>query len=304
MSRFTTQLRFMLETQNHMEHTGNASDIDDVIENTREWLFNFTYPVSELTESEKVHLEKHIMLHYYTREIGFETFGLFKAKLQSKLWDIMPLYNKLYALEHKNLDFFNDVDYSKKFDGTVEQDGTTNERNGKVEHTNSGKENTITTGSIKDQNGGQVVDTNVTSNGYTDTNSGDDRTIFSDTPQSEIDIDNDNAYVTNVTKNQKGTSLERVYDDLTQENTREDTSNSERTFNNYKVENENNKKLTDLFTSLIDTIDKTDTTHNIERVFGNMGNNLDKFIKYRDNVMNLELRIINELDELFMQLWY
>lgn len=304
MSRFTTQLRFMLETQNQMEHTGNASDIDEVIDNTREWLFNFTYPSSELTDSEKAHLEKHIMLHYYTREIGFETFGLFKAKLQSKLWDIMPLYNKLYALEHKNLDFFNDVDYSKQFDGTVEQDGTTNERNGKIEHTNSGKENTTTTGSIKDQNGGQVVDTNVTSNGYTDTNSGDDRTIFSDTPQSEVDIDNDNAYVTNVTKNQKGTSLERVYDDLTQENTREDTSNSERTFNNYKVENENNKKLTDLFTSLIDTIDKTDTTHNIERVFGNMGNNLDKFIKYRDNVMNLELRIINDLDELFMQLWY
>lgn len=303
MSKYTTELRFMLETQNSMVESGKASDVNTVIANTRSWLFDFNYPSTELSNAEKEHLEKHIMLHFYTREIGFETFGLFKVKLQSKLWDIMPTYEKLYGLEHRNLEFFNDVDYSKKFDGTVEQDGTTNERNGQVEHTNSGKENTITTGSIKDQNGGQVVDTNVTSNGYTDENSGDDRTLFSDTPQNEIDIDTGNAYVTNVTKNEKGTSTERTYNDLTQENTREDTSNSERTFNNYKVENENNKKLTDVFTALIDTIDKTDTTHNIERIFGNMGNNIDKFIKYRDNVMNLELRIINELDELFMQLW-
>ena len=304
MSRFTTELRFMLETQNDLQHTANASDVMTVINNTRGWLFDFDYPSTELTEAEKEHLEKNFMLQYYTREIGFETFGLFKNKLQAKLWLIMPYYNKLYALEHKNLDFFDDVDYTKKFDGTVEQDGTTNERNGKVEHTNSGKENTITTGSIKDQNGGQVVDTNVTSNGYTDENSGDDRTIFSDTPQSEIDIDDNNAYVTQVTKNQKGTSIERTYNDLTTENTREDTSNSERTFNNYKVENENNKKLTDLFTALVDTIDKTDTTHNLERVFGNMGNNIDKFIKYRDNVMNLEQRIINDCSDLFMGLWY
>lgn len=304
MSRFTTELRFMLETQNGMEHTGNASDVMTVINNTREWLFNFDYPSDELTTAEKEHLEKNFMLQYYTREIGFETFGLFKTKLQAKLWEIMPLYNKLYALEHKNLDFFNDVDYSKKFDGTLEQDGTTNARNGTIEHTNSGKENTISTGSFRDTNGGQVVDTNITSNSYTDENSGSDYNLYSNTPQSEVTIEDESAYITELTKNKKGTSVERTYNDLTVENTKTDTSYTERTFNNYKVENENNKKLTDLFTALTDTIDKTDTTHNLERVFGNMGNNLDKFIKYRDNVMNLEQRIINDCNDLFMQLWY
>ena len=304
MSRFTTELRFMLETQNGNEETGSASDVMEVINNTREWLFNFDYPSSELTEAEKEHLEKNFMLQYYTREIGFETFGLFKVKLQAKLWEIMPIYNKLYALEHKNLDFFDDVNYTKKLDGTFEQDGTTNERNGKVEHTNSGKENTTSQGSFRDTNGGQVVDTNVTSNGYTDTNSGSDYNLYSNTPQSEVTIEDDHAYITEVTKNKKGTSIEREYDDLTVENTRQDTSYTERTFNNYKVENENNKKLTDLFTALVDTIDKTDTTHNVEKIFGNMGNNLDKFIKYRDNVMNLEQRIINDCNDLFMQLWY
>lgn len=304
MSRFTTELRFMLETQNGNDHTGSASDVMTVINNTRSWLFNFNYPCEELTELEKEHLEKNFMLQYYTREIGFETFGLFKTKLQAKLWEIMPLYNKLYALEHKNLDFFSDVDYTKKFDGTVEQDGTTNERNGTIEHANSGKETTTTTGSYKDTNSGDVTDTNITSNGYTDENSGSDLNLYSNTPQSEIDIADTNAYITELTKNKKGTSVERTYDDLTVENTHTDESSTERTFDDYQIENENNKKLVDTFTRLLDTIDKTDTTHNIERVFGNMGNNLDKFIKYRDNIMNLEQRIVNDCSDLFMQLWY
>ena len=304
MSRFTTELRFMLETQNGNDSTGSASDVMTVINNTRGWLFNFNYPCEELTELEKEHLEKNFMLQYYTREIGFETFGLFKTKLQAKLWEIMPLYNKLYALEHKNLDFFSDVDYTKKFDGTVEQDGTTNERNGTIEHSNSGKETTTTSGSYKDTNSGDVVDTNITSNGYTDENSGSDLNLYSNTPQSEVDISDESAYITELTKNKKGTSVERTYDDLTVENTHTDESSTERTFDDYQIENENNKKLVDTFTRLLDTIDKTDTTHNTERVFGNMGNNLDKFIKYRDNVMNLEQRIINDCSELFMQLWY
>lgn len=322
MSRFTTELRFMLETQNGNTEAGAADDVMTVINSTRSWLFNFSYPCDELTEAEKEHLEKNFMLQYYTREIGFETFGLFKNKLQAKLWEIMPKYNKLYALEHENLDFFSDVDYTKT------RTGETNKRTGNVTHANSGSENTATTGSITDQAAGKLTDiktgsvveqnggqnVNTTNGKYKDTNSGNDVSIFSDTPQSEVNLSADSSsYMTNATKDIKGTATEREYTNLTvtdadtrsktqtfnnYKDEQEDTRSNTRTFNNYTATNTNNKTLTDTFNNLLDAVNLT------ERTFGNMGDNLDKFIKYRDNVMNLEQMIINDCSDLFMQLWY
>lgn len=322
----------MLETQNQMTQTANQSDVNTVIDNTYNWLFDFNYPCSELTDSEKRSLEKHFCMHFYTREIGFETFGLFKLKLQSKLLDIMPKFNKLYALEHMNLDFFADVDYYKKFDGTLEQDGTTNKRTGNVEHKNSGKDTTTTSGSYADQNSGTNTDvrtgkvknttggtdTKTTTGSYTDANTGSDKKILSDTPQSSIDIDTENAYVTSVEKDIAGTSTTRTFNQYAENsqagqynetefqnetNTNTDLRKTTRTFDDYKIENENNKSLKDIYNDLLDIIDKTDTTHNLERVYGNMGNNLDKLIKYRDNILNLEMMIIEECNDLFMLLW-
>lgn len=154
MSTFTTELRYMLETYNGNSENASASAVNQIIENTRTDLFDFDYPHAELTTSEKEHLEKHFMLHYYTREIGFETFGLFKLKLQSKLWDIMPKYEKLYALEHENLDFFSDVDYTRKLDSQTDSDGIASKMSGSIEHSNSGSQTNITTGGYKDQNAG------------------------------------------------------------------------------------------------------------------------------------------------------
>ena len=49
-------------------------------------------------------------MHYYTREIGFETVGLWKLKLQTKLNEIMPYYNKLYETELLKYNPLYDVD--------------------------------------------------------------------------------------------------------------------------------------------------------------------------------------------------
>ena len=320
MSRYTTQLRFMLESQNGNTEAGLSSEVMDVINNTRTWLFNFDYPCSELTEAEKIHLEKNFMLQNYTKEIGFETFGLFKMRLQAKLWEIMPKYNKLYAVEHENLDFFSDVDWYK------DTEGQTNKRTGSVEHQNSGKDSTITTGGYSDTNAGNITDvrtgkektttggtdTKTTTGSISDAGSGADKKVLSDTPRSEIDIDTQNAYVTSVEKDIKGSTNTRTYNQLTEAdqggrfteleyqnttNTSTDTRSTTRAYNQLKNENENNKKLVDTFNNLLDAVDLT------EHTYGNMGNNLDKMIKYRDNVWNLEQMIINECRDLFMLLY-
>lgn len=332
MSRYTTELRFMLETQAGLEGAGAASDVNTVINSTRTWLFDFDYPSTVLTEDEKAHLEKNFMLQYYTREIGFETFGLFKQKLQAKLWLIMPKYEKLYALEHRDLDYFNDVDYSKRLDGTLEQDGTVNKRSGNVEHANSGTQTNTTTGGYTDANSGTLTDvstgkvkettggtdTKTTTGGYTDTKGGNDTVIFSDTPQSTVDIPLTNGYATTVTKTVNGGTLGRSFSNYqeanqagqyketeyqNQQNQSTDLRQTQRTYNSLQTQDTNLKKLTDTFNNLLDEIDKTDTKHDLERVWGNMGGNIDKLIKYRDNVLNLERMIIEECSDLFMLLW-
>lgn len=321
MSRFTTELRFMLESQYGLEHTGLASDVNSVIESTRTWLFDFPYPCENMTEAEKAHFEKNFILQNYTREIGFETFGLFKHKLQAKLWLIMPKFDKLYALEHENLDFFSDVDYYKR------TAGDSNKRTGNVVHQNSGKDTTITTGGYSDTNSGALTDvktgkvkettggsdTKTTNGKYKDTSSGNDMVLSSDTPQNEVDITASAAYISQAQKNIKGSSVEREYTNLTEQmaagqyretefqneqNVSTDTRSSTRAYSNLKNENENNKSLTDTFNNLLDQMDLT------EHTYGNMGDNLDKFIKYRDNILNLERMIIEECNDLFMLLYY
>lgn len=158
MSTFTTELRYMLESYAGYTENQPASKVNDVIDESRSSLFDFDYPHSNLTTSEKEHLEKHIMLHYYFKEIGFETFGLFKTKLQSKLWDIMPKYDKLYATEHLDLDFFNDVDYTRKLDSQIDRDGT-DTKTGSIRDLNDGYDETVTSGKIISQNSGSITDT-------------------------------------------------------------------------------------------------------------------------------------------------
>lgn len=83
MSAYTTQLRWIIE-----------SGITDIGLND--------YPIFD--ESYRAGLNKKIIEHYYFREIGLETFGLFKRFLSRKMNEIMPYYNQLYESEQIQYD--------------------------------------------------------------------------------------------------------------------------------------------------------------------------------------------------------
>lgn len=55
---------------------------------------NDKYPIWK--EEYRPVLEKKIIEHYYDRQIGFETFGKFKRKLNTKMREIMPRYVKIW----------------------------------------------------------------------------------------------------------------------------------------------------------------------------------------------------------------
>ena len=82
-------------------YTGSSIRIDDKLEDTRSFIFDFNYPV--LDDATKKRIEIAILKHYYYREIAFETIGQFKIKLNDRLNLIMGRYNSLYQKQDLTL---------------------------------------------------------------------------------------------------------------------------------------------------------------------------------------------------------
>lgn len=161
MSKYTTEVRFICENYAGYDESVGYNDVEHVIDSARSKIFDFTYPI--FNNSYKKTLETKILKHYYTREIGFETVGLWKLKLNMKMNEIMPFYNKLYESELLEFDPFNDVHK------TVTHQGT--------------------------DSGTSSVDSEVVAE--TDA---EDWNLFSDTPQGGVTGVDDETYLTNATK--------------------------------------------------------------------------------------------------------
>ena len=82
-------------------YDGSSMSVDDKLEDTRSFIFDFNYPV--LDEATKKRIEVAILKHYYYREIAFETIGEFKIKLNDRLNLIMGRYNSLYQKQDLSL---------------------------------------------------------------------------------------------------------------------------------------------------------------------------------------------------------
>lgn len=97
MSKYTTEVRFICETASGLSESKGYTDVDTIITNAIPKIFTFTFPIFD--ENYRTVLEKKILKHFYTREICEETVGLWKLRLDAKLNEIMPYYNKLYESE-------------------------------------------------------------------------------------------------------------------------------------------------------------------------------------------------------------
>ena len=114
MSNFTTEVRWICETAYQKDHPGEHGSITDTISAGRGAIFDFNYPIFD--ETYRSVLETKILKHYYTREIGEETVGLWKLRLDARMNEIMPFYNKLYNSELLQFNPLYDVDYERTYD--------------------------------------------------------------------------------------------------------------------------------------------------------------------------------------------
>lgn len=145
MSRYTTELRFICESL-HKNESGGYHDIESVVSAAAPKIFSFPFPYWK--DSDRTRFEKMILKAFYTREICEETYGLWKLRLENKLNQIMPYYNKLY--ESTELEFDPLTDYNEERNYTRDTD-TSNNTSQHVDGTTS-SESTI-------QNLGKNLDT-------------------------------------------------------------------------------------------------------------------------------------------------
>ena len=139
MSKYTTEVRNIVETYAGYDERADYPDVDSCIDIAIPKIFDVDNIPVYVPEHKPLLFHK-ILLHYYQREIGFETAGLWKLKLNTKLKEIMPYYNQLYASElleydplqnvnnwHEHQGVYEDtskVDNKKKYDNTTDTANT------------------------------------------------------------------------------------------------------------------------------------------------------------------------------------
>lgn len=167
MSKYTTEVRFICETMAGLDDSKGFNDIDSILTIACPKVFNFDFPIFD--ESYRLPLEKLILRHYYTREICEESVGLWKLRLQNRLCEIMPYFNKMYESTLLEFNPLDDVNLTKT-------------------HTNT----------VKDTDSGNVT----THNESNATRDGKSKSKFSDTPQGSISLLETDGYMTNATINE------------------------------------------------------------------------------------------------------
>ena len=239
MSNYTTEVRYICEAKAGLTESKGQNDVNSIIAASLSSIFNFNFPIFD--ETYRSVLETKILKHYYTREIAFESVGLWQLKLETRLNEIMPYYNQLYNSELLEFNPFHDVDYTFTHEG---------ERND--------------TGHSTDD-----YDSSVSSTGTGSSNAWDK---FSDTPQGAVTGIQNDTYLTNA---RNATNSNSYSDSKTQS---DDRTNDTR------------------FNSLDEYVNT---------MVGKMGTTSysELLNKFRDTFLNIDMMIIEELQDLFFNLY-
>jgi len=271
MSTFTTQIRFICESKAGLNESVGYDNIAQVIEGARPAIFDFPYPIFD--ETYRAVLETKILKHYYTREIGEETYGLWKLRLDTKMNEIMPYYNQLYKSTLLEFNPLYDVDINRTHNATRKGTEILNgnvDTNGQV-ITSTNANNTTTSDNNTDQTG---------TNGNTDK--------YSATPQGGLDGLAQDKYLTNarmITGNDTlNSKTHSTTDDMIDSTTDTSTNMTTATKNNTTINN---------------------TEDYLESVKGKQGTQsyASMILEFRETFLNIDMMVINDLSDLFMNIW-
>lgn len=230
------------------------------------------YPIFD--ESYREELNRKIIHHYYFREIGLETAELFKFYLNTKMAEIMPYYNELYKsalFEFNPLENINETE-------TITKTGQKTD-----DFSGENTDNRTESGSSEKN------DTSETSEETSNTREAESLNVSSDTPQGMLSIGNikSNTYASQA-------EMAEASDSTTGTATGTETANSE---TEYSAESQN--------VSTSESLNEQNYTETIIRKHtGNKGENFSEMVeKFRRTLINVDMLIINELKDLFLNLY-
>ena len=116
MSTFTTEVRFICETEYGLKESAGQTKVNEILTAVAPKIFDFDFPIFD--ENYRLALEIKILRHFYTREIGSETVGLWKLRLEDKMNEVMPYLNKFYAMYVQEVNPLWNKDYTKEHHGS------------------------------------------------------------------------------------------------------------------------------------------------------------------------------------------
>lgn len=263
MSKYTTEVRYICESKAGLSESTGCDNVDDVV--SKSWNKIFTNKAVFFDEEYRGVLCQKILKHYYLREIGAETVGIWKLWMNTRLEEIMPFYNQLYKSALLDFNPLYDVDlkrtHNRKVDSSKHDDGTS-----KV----------VSDGASSESGTGSVTESGSSNNTKKD--------LYSDTPQGSITgLENEN-YLTNARKvADSGSTSGNSSSEFSNSGTNKTTVNGETsntgTANSLEdyVENVSGKQGTESYSSML--------------------------LKFRETFLNIDLQVIEEFSDLFMGLW-
>ena len=278
MSKYTTEVRYICETYAGKEESAGYNDINDIVYRAANKIFE-NFPIYD--EAYRLTLERKILRHYYTREIGFETVSLWLLHLNNRMYEIMPIYNKMYKAATIEFNPFYDVDVTRTRKGNVDTGVAEGETVGSVgTSTNNTESSAHSSSSSHAETNTESTNENNSINKYADTPQGGLEGLRNDSYMSSAQMDEGESTDRGNTETD-GNSVQNTSESINRETTTGTDTNREL---NRNVET---------------------TEEYVEHIVGKQGGvSYSKLWKeYVDNLINIDLRIINELADLFMNVW-
>lgn len=282
MSKYTVELRELLE-----------QNVDIGLKN---------YPIWDETHREI--LNKKIINHYKYREIGFETPGRFIDELNIKMDEIMPYYIELYNTTMYEYNPIHNVDYTEEYTTTRDTTGNvTSNSEGSSESIGSVKNKDVTSSEASESASTSQESTN-TSTLETSTNHKNTK-VDIDTPQSHVDVDNileTYPYASNVSSEGNNETSNKSNTDVASSSSSSEGSSESEVTNNFDSDTSSTTDMTN--SSETDTTQKEVETHT-RHLLGNYGVTSSQTLikQQRELILNIDMQIIAELHNLFMQVW-
>ena len=303
MSKYTTELRYICEVKSgiQIDQLPDTSP-EDIVARSRDSIFDTGLVIGSQAYSDRI--KDLILLHYYTREICEETFGLWKLRLNNRLREKVnyytPMYNTLESQAYIGLHPFEDTDLQteRSEERTDDSNGSnTTEQSVDADRSLSGTVNKTTTHSGSDirtdQYGKRVVD------------EGTEYKLHSDTPQGSVDG------IDAVIEGLEGSGFLSDAQKNTQLNTQTNSGSDVATQQHGHVITEN--EATSVTESEDRTLNGSSQYEDHTAVEGNVTETIKGrrgyrtlsvlLSEYREAIMNLDEMIIADFEDLFMQIW-